>query len=66
MTRTYALRKLLEHGQLSIGQIAHITGWPMEECNKAITQLRSTGQVVSIKGMAVYALAEQEMAGVAA
>lgn len=66
MTRTYALLKLLEHGQLSIGQIEHITCWPMEDCRNAVTELRSTGQIVSVNRTSVYALAEREMAGAAA
>lgn len=61
MTRTYALLKLLEHGPLSIGQIEHITCWPMEDCRNTVTELRGTGQIVSVNRTSVYRLAGEEM-----
>lgn len=58
-TQAYALRKLLEHGPLSAGQIVHITGWAREDCERAVDELRDAGYVTSIKCMHVYGLTEE-------
>ena len=40
MTRTYALKRLLEHGELSSKEIEEITYWTTKQVWYAITQLR--------------------------
>jgi transcription initiation factor IIE alpha subunit len=40
MTRTYALKRLLEHGELSSKEIEEITCWTTKQVWYAITQLR--------------------------
>lgn len=40
MTRTYALKRLLEHGELSSKEIEEITFWTTKQVWYAITQLR--------------------------
>lgn len=43
MTRTYALKRLLEHGGLTYGQINAITGWPRRSVDAAIRRLQEAG-----------------------
>ena len=43
MTRDYALRKLLEHGELTFGEIVEITGWSRPHAWKAIQKLMLQG-----------------------
>ena len=40
MTRTYALKRLLEHGELSSKEIEEITFWTTKQVWYAITRLR--------------------------
>lgn len=40
MTRTYALKRLLEHGELSSKEIKEITFWTTKQVWYAITSLR--------------------------
>jgi len=40
MTRQYALKRLLEHGELSSKEIEEITFWTTKQVWYAITQLR--------------------------
>lgn len=42
MTRTYAARKLLEHGPLMRHQFDAITGWPPKECAAVLQRLRES------------------------
>ncbi len=49
MTRTYALKRLLEHGPLTIGEIVAITCWPYRTAWKALTRLRAQG-IVTFRG----------------
>jgi len=42
MTRTYALKKLLEHGELSSRDIEIITGWTTKQVWAAIQRLQKT------------------------
>lgn len=45
MTKTYALKRLLEHGELTAKQILEITGWRHRQVWGALQQLQKT-QVV--------------------
>jgi predicted ArsR family transcriptional regulator len=47
MTRTYILRKLLEHGSLTLPQIAEITGWTSKKAHRALEDLMADGTVVA-------------------
>jgi hypothetical protein len=47
MTRTYAARRLLEHGPLTMAQFVAITGWPYRSAQCALVNLQITGEVVS-------------------
>ena len=40
MNRPYALKRLLEHGELSYQEMREITGWSADELRKAFDQLR--------------------------
>jgi predicted transcriptional regulator len=42
MTRIYALRKLLEHGELSSKEIEIITGWTSKQVWASIQRLQKT------------------------
>lgn len=42
MTRTYALKRLLEHGQLTVKQMIEITGWQPKQVWGTIEQLKKT------------------------
>lgn len=60
MTRTYALKRLLEHGPLTLAQIEEMTGWSYIACRKAIEALRNSGTVKTLGrvsgGGALYGL----------
>jgi predicted transcriptional regulator len=45
MTRIYALRKLLEHGELSSKEIEIITGWTSKQVWASIQRLQKTNTV---------------------
>jgi hypothetical protein len=45
MTKTYALKRLLEHGELSAKQMIEITGWTHRQVWGCLQQLQKT-QVV--------------------
>ena len=45
MTRTYALKRLLEHGALTPTQMRQITGWTIKQVHGTLDQLLSTGLV---------------------
>jgi predicted transcriptional regulator len=45
MTRIYALRKLLEHGELSSKEIEIITGWTSKQVWASIQRLQKTDTV---------------------
>jgi DNA-binding transcriptional regulator GbsR (MarR family) len=42
MTRTYALKRLLEHGELSSREIEEITGWTTKQVWASIQSLQKT------------------------
>ena len=45
MTRTYAAKRLLEHGPLSLAEFAEITGWPKKTAAKTSEILTAQGLV---------------------
>jgi hypothetical protein len=42
MTKTYALKRLLEHGELSAKQMIEITGWTHRQVWGSLQQLQKT------------------------
>ena len=42
MTRTYALKRLLEHGALTVQQMIEITGWKPKQVWGTIQQMQKT------------------------
>lgn len=50
MTRTYALLKLLDHGDLTMGEIITITGWPAKAARKTVSHLSESGKIYSENG----------------
>lgn len=48
MTRTYALLKLLDHGDLTMGEIIKITGWPAPKARQTVSHLSQMGRIESI------------------
>lgn len=51
MTRTYALKRLLEHGPLTVSEIVDCSGWTLPQAAAAIQNGLVTG-VVAILGNA--------------
>jgi hypothetical protein len=49
MTRTYAARRLLEHGPLTLGEFLAITRWPYRAAQAALTHLIEAGAVQAEK-----------------
>jgi hypothetical protein len=47
MTRTYAARRLLEHGPLTLAEFLCITRWPYRTAQRALENLQDAGAVVS-------------------
>lgn len=45
MTRTYALKRLLEHGELSAKEMYEITGWTQKQVWATIQRLQVTDVV---------------------
>lgn len=45
MSRTYCLRRLLEHGALTWGQLMEITGWSFNQLRGAMDRLMEAGVV---------------------
>lgn len=45
MTKTYALKRLLEHGPLTVGEVIEITGWPYCSGRKVLYRLVELGLV---------------------
>lgn len=60
MTRTYALKRLLEHGELRFREIVEITGWDAVEAWSAVNVLKISGLVTAsgIQKRTVYRLVE--------
>lgn len=47
MSRTYAAKRLLEHGPLTFAEFVEITGWAYRQAERTIQMLQETGIVVS-------------------
>jgi len=47
MTRTYALRKLLEHGPLTFPELLQITRWEREQLAMALDELDMNREVMT-------------------
>lgn len=45
MTRTYAAKRLLEHGALTFAEFHAITGWTEHQARSTLQQLRLTGMI---------------------
>lgn len=45
MTRTHALRQLLNHGPLSFGQLVEITGWQYRAVRITVKHLVGRGEI---------------------
>lgn len=45
MTKTYAAKKLLEHGPLSFSEFRAITGWHVSRANRVLRCLEGRGEV---------------------
>lgn len=60
MTRTYAAKRLLEHGELSFPQFVTITGWDRRVAWRCMNRLVELGIVdfVGLQGCRVYRLAD--------
>ena len=43
MRRTYALKRLLEHGALTFGELCEITGWKASQVCSALDSLDKSG-----------------------
>ena len=48
MTRSYALKRLLEHGGLTWSEIGTITGWSYGAVKSAIVRLSDKGEIVRV------------------
>ena len=48
MKRTYAAKRLLEHGPLSMGEFTEITGWKSTQCRRTMRQLVETNVAVPV------------------
>jgi len=46
MTRSYVLKKLLEHGPLTRREILEITGWKVKQVHFTLAYLAQTGAIV--------------------
>jgi hypothetical protein len=53
MTRTYAAKRLLEHGGLSMGELVQITGWTYRKTETTIQALKSQGIVSTTLALGV-------------
>lgn len=45
MSHTYAITRLLEHGDLTWGELMEITGWSFNSLRSAMTRLMESGKV---------------------
>lgn len=61
MTRTYAAKRLFEHGPLSFREFVEITGWTVKQCYATINNLQAKRRLNFIYMMGhkarIYALA---------
>ncbi len=54
MTRTYAMKRLLEHGPLTPTQMRQITGWTIKQVHYALDALLEANQVTIDRGRFAY------------
>ena len=45
MTRTHAMKELLNHGALTRKEIVEITGWAVDKVRYTLSHLSCTGQI---------------------
>jgi hypothetical protein len=48
MSRTYAAKRLLEHGPLTFGEFVTVTGWPSREASNVLRNLKRRGCVACV------------------
>lgn len=48
MTRTYALKRLLEHGSMTSAELIAVTGWRWNAVRAALENLMGAGVVESV------------------
>jgi len=51
MTRTYAAKRLLEHGPLTFGELVEITGWSSRQVESVIYSMVDQGLVQHTSGL---------------
>ena len=49
MTRSHALKRLLEHGELTRAEILEITGWTSKQVHYTLAYLSDLGAIVKNK-----------------
>ena len=61
MTHTYAARRLLEHGPLTMAEFMEITGWSWNSARSALNRLMERGEVYAekINRNRIYRLASE-------
>ncbi len=60
MTRTYAAKRLFEHGPLTFTQFVEETGWTPRQCTKTLEMLMKAGLICFTEPLGskrIYALA---------
>ena len=50
MSKTYALRKLLEHGPMTYAELLEVTGWSHPALKSALARTIERGEVQPIPG----------------
>ena len=45
MKRTYAMKRLLEHGALSFGELVEITGWKASQVSTTLYSMQCQGLI---------------------
>ena len=50
MTKTYALKRLLEHGPLTPTEMRQITGWTIKQVHGTLDEMLGTGLVTIDRG----------------
>lgn len=53
MTRTYAAKRLLEHGGLNMAELVQITGWTYRQVEKTVQMLKAQGIVCTTLALGV-------------
>ena len=50
MTKAHAIRMLLGHGPLTMGENITITGWPAKQARRTVYSLSEWGHVILVDG----------------